>query len=116
MVKNIVVSFLLVAASFTPVHAADKAPKDSSVAGELRVRLEDAVRIGLQKSRTLELARLDRRMSSEKLMEATSPVLPRSPPASLIPVHCSLRHVSAELSGRYESDGNQFRQFRHCDA
>ncbi|HCD37073.1 TolC family protein [Chlorobium phaeovibrioides] len=77
MVKNIVVSFLLVAASFTPVHAADKAPKDSSVAGELRVRLEDAVRIGLQKSRTLELARLDRRMSSEKLMEATSPVLPQ---------------------------------------
>ncbi|MDT9546697.1 MAG: TolC family protein [Chlorobium phaeovibrioides] len=77
MYKHSVISLLLVVASFAPLNAASEAPKDSSSIGELRVRLQDAVRIGLEKSRTLELARLERRMSSEKLMEATSAVLPQ---------------------------------------
>jgi len=67
MYKHSVISLLLVVASFAPLNAASEAPKDSSSIGELRVRLQDAVRIGLEKSRTLELARLERRMSSEKL-------------------------------------------------
>ncbi|TCD47306.1 TolC family protein [Chlorobium sp. N1] len=53
-----------------PVHA------DSSSAA-LRVSVADAVQIGMEKSRRLEIARLDRQMSAEKVREAWSPVLPQ---------------------------------------
>ena len=39
--------------------------------------LEDAVRIGLEKSRTLEIARLDRDMAGQKIRESWSAVLPQ---------------------------------------
>ncbi len=39
--------------------------------------LEDAVRIGLEKSRTLEVARLERQMAGEKIRETWSNVLPQ---------------------------------------
>jgi outer membrane protein len=45
--------------------------------------LEDAVRIGLEKSRTLEIARLDKDMANEKIRETWSTVLP---------------HISADLN------------------
>jgi len=77
MYRHCIASFFLVLGSFSPVLADDVESKNSTDTGELRVKFEDAVRIGLQKSRTLELARMDRQMSSEKLMEATSPLLPQ---------------------------------------
>ncbi len=41
------------------------------------VSLEDAVRIGLDKSRALEIARLDRQMAGQKIRETWSQVLPQ---------------------------------------
>ncbi|NTW56922.1 MAG: TolC family protein [Chlorobiaceae bacterium] len=41
------------------------------------ITLEDAVRIGLEKSRTLEIARLDRQMAGQKIRETWSQVLPQ---------------------------------------
>lgn len=58
---------------------ADTAPADSAAArpAPVEVGLDDAVRIGLERSRQLELARLERLMSKEQLTEATAPVLPQ---------------------------------------
>jgi outer membrane protein TolC len=61
---------LLVQAVFVPLFAADT-PKGTPVT------LEDAVRIGLEKSRTLAIARLDRDMASQKIRETWSQVLPQ---------------------------------------
>ncbi|NTU97332.1 MAG: TolC family protein [Chlorobiaceae bacterium] len=63
--------FLLLAqAASVPLHAAE--------AGEgMPVTLDDAVRIGLEKSRALEIARLDRQMAGQKIRETWSQVLPQ---------------------------------------
>ncbi|NTW93873.1 MAG: TolC family protein [Chlorobiaceae bacterium] len=42
-----------------------------------RLTLEDAVQLGLEKSRSLAIARLDRQMASEKIRETWSEVLPQ---------------------------------------
>ena len=39
--------------------------------------LDDAVRIGLERSRTLEIARLERDLTGQKIRESWSPVLPQ---------------------------------------
>jgi outer membrane protein TolC len=41
------------------------------------ISLDDAVRIGIERSRTLEIARLDRDMASQKIRETWSEVLPQ---------------------------------------
>ena len=43
----------------------------------ISLTLDDAVRTGIQKSRTLEIARLDRDMASQKIRESWSAVLPQ---------------------------------------
>ena len=50
---------------------ADEVPQSGSVT------LDEAVRIGLAKSRTLEIARLDREMAGQKIRETWSGVLPQ---------------------------------------
>ncbi|MEI6638406.1 MAG: TolC family protein [Chlorobium sp.] len=61
-------SFLLLL--ITPLHLRGEA------VSSVRLTLEDAVRIGLEKSRTLEIARLDRAMADQKIRESWSDVLP----------------------------------------
>lgn len=46
-------------------------------AGSVSLTLDDAVRIGLEKSRALEIARLDREMAGQKIRETWSEVLPQ---------------------------------------
>jgi outer membrane protein TolC len=57
-----------------PVHAAD-APEPSAKQ-PLVISLDDAVRIGEQHNRELEIARLDRRMAGQKVRESWAEVLP----------------------------------------
>jgi outer membrane protein len=57
-----------------PVHAAD-APEQSGNA-PLVISLDDAVRIGEQHNRELEIARLDKRMAGQKVRESWAEVLP----------------------------------------
>lgn len=64
-----VLSFLLLSQSST-LHAA-------VAVGNAPLTLEDAVKIGLDKSRTLEIARLDRDMAGQKIRETWSEVLPQ---------------------------------------
>ncbi len=55
---------------FSPIHAA-ALPANSSLT------LDDAVHIGLERSRTLEIARLERDMTSQKIRETWAKVLPQ---------------------------------------
>jgi len=57
---------------------AQSAPS-GSVPDTLRytLTLDQAVRLGIEKSRTLEIARLDRAMASEKIRETWAEVLPQ---------------------------------------
>ena len=55
---------------FSPIHAA-ALPANSSLT------LDEAVHIGLERSRTLEIARLERDMTSQKIRETWAKVLPQ---------------------------------------
>ncbi|MBN1928340.1 MAG: TolC family protein [Chlorobiaceae bacterium] len=71
---RIIALLVLFFVSSIPVHAAD-APQQSG--GEpLVISLDDAVRIGLQRNRQLEIARLDKRMAGQKVRESWAEVLP----------------------------------------
>lgn len=58
-------------------NAAFAGPDAADAPAGTPVTLEDAVRIGLEKSRTLEIARLDRDMAGQKIRETWSQVLPQ---------------------------------------
>ncbi|NTV98370.1 MAG: TolC family protein [Chlorobiaceae bacterium] len=66
----IFIFLLLAQAAFSPLYAAGS-PQGTPVT------LDDAVRIGLEKSRALEIARLDRQMAGQKIRETWSQVLPQ---------------------------------------
>ncbi|MEE9905611.1 MAG: TolC family protein [Chlorobium sp.] len=68
------VSFVLLLISFALHPRGATAATDSS---RYSLTLDDAVRLGLSKSRALELARLDREMASGKIRETWSEVLPQ---------------------------------------
>ena len=61
----------LALAAPSSLHAATASGEPGSIT------LDDAVRIGLEKSRTLEIARLDRDMAGQKIRETWSEVLPQ---------------------------------------
>jgi len=65
-----IISFLVLRVS-SVLYAADIPAKNASIT------LDDAVRIGLEKSRALEIARLDRDMARQKIRETWSKVLPQ---------------------------------------
>lgn len=60
-----------------PVRALPAEPSAAVDSSSYRLTLEDAVRLGLEKSRSLEIARLDRQMASAKIRETWSEVLPQ---------------------------------------
>lgn len=68
------VAIALLLAVPAAVHAADK----TAVAepARLAVGIEDAVQIGMQRNRDLEIARLDQRFASQKVRESWAEVLP----------------------------------------
>ena len=65
--------FLLLSLIFLPINLYAAAVP----ANNAPITLEDAVRIGLEKSRTLEVARLERDMTTQKIRETWSEVLPK---------------------------------------
>lgn len=60
-----------------PLPVLPAEPASTGDSSSYRLTLDDAVRLGLEKSRSLEIARLDRRMASEKIRETWSEVLPQ---------------------------------------
>ena len=68
-IKLCIVPFLLLTA-FSHIQAATL-PANASMT------LDDAVHIGLERSRMLEIARLDRDMTSQKIRETWAQVLPQ---------------------------------------
>ncbi|AOS83975.1 transporter [Chlorobaculum limnaeum] len=72
--RRIIALLVLFFACSIPVHAADNT--ESSGKQPLVISLDDAVRIGEQHNRELEIARLDRRMAGQKVRESWAEVLP----------------------------------------
>ena len=72
--RRVIALLVLFFACSIPVHAAD-APEQSGKA-PLVISLDDAVRIGEQHNRELEIARLDKRMAGQKVRESWAEVLP----------------------------------------
>lgn len=71
---RIIALLVLFFACSIPVHAADNT--ESSGKQPLVISLDDAVRIGEQHNRELEIARLDRRLAGQKVRESWAEVLP----------------------------------------
>jgi outer membrane protein len=71
---RIIALLVLFFACSIPVHAAD-APQQSGTQ-PLVISLDDAVRIGEQHNRELEIARLDKKMAGQKVRESWAEVLP----------------------------------------
>ena len=72
--RRIIALLVLFFACSIPVHAADT-PEAGGKQG-LVISLDDAVRIGEQHNRELEIARLDKRMAGQKVRESWAEVLP----------------------------------------
>ncbi|NTV67620.1 MAG: TolC family protein [Chlorobaculum sp.] len=71
---RIIASLVLFFACSIPVHAADT--PEPSGKQPLVISLDDAVRIGEQHNRELEIARLDKKMAGQKVRESWAEVLP----------------------------------------
>ena len=72
--RRIIALLVLFFACSIPVHAADTPEAGETQA--LVISLDDAVRIGEQHNRELEIARLDKRMAGQKVRESWAEVLP----------------------------------------
>lgn len=71
---RIIALLVLFFACSIPVHAADNT--ESSGKQPLVISLDDAVRIGEQHNRELEIARLDKKLAGQKVRESWAEVLP----------------------------------------
>ena len=66
----VILQFLLISAPLSGLQAAQ-------VSGEISLTLDDAVLIGLERSRTLEIAKFDRDITAQKIRETWALVLPQ---------------------------------------
>lgn len=70
--------FMILAATSSPHATATANAAAAAALGETRsITLDEAVRIGLERSRSLQIARLDRDMASQKIRQTWSEVLPQ---------------------------------------
>ena len=70
--------FMILAATSSPHATATANAAVAASPGETRsITLDEAVRIGLERSRSLQIARLDRDMASQKIRQTWSEVLPQ---------------------------------------
>lgn len=70
-IRSLLHCFVITLLLTTPLHLYGAALQT------VPITLDDAVRIGIERSRTLEMARLDRDMAGEKIRETWSEVLPQ---------------------------------------
>jgi len=75
--NRFVLPFVFFFAFLIPLRALPAEPPVAGDSTSYRLTLEEAVRLGLEKSRSLEIARLDRQMASAKIRETWSEVLPQ---------------------------------------